>query len=165
MGGRAVTENMSPAESVSVSVALVRLYRAAAICTGLGLVAGLYYRELTVARHFTGRTELAVVHTHLLALGTLFFLVVIPVEKEFVLSRSRAYGWFFWTYTLGLIWTVAMMTVIGTISVLGHPVTDAISGLAGLGHILLTIGFVFFFIALHKSLFHTVGSGWQRGQK
>ena len=68
---------------------MIRLYYSAALYTVLGLVAGLYYRELTKAQDFVGDTQLSVVHTHLLALGMLFFLVMLALEKAFTLSDSR----------------------------------------------------------------------------
>lgn len=42
--------------------------------------------------------------------------------------------------------TVAVMTVRGTMTVLNRPGSEAIAGLAGVGHILLTAGLVLFFI-------------------
>ncbi|SOD85067.1 DUF2871 family protein [Streptomyces sp. Ag109_G2-15] len=42
----------------------------------VGLVSGLYYRELTKAKDFEGDTQLAVVHTHVLDLQVLFFITV-----------------------------------------------------------------------------------------
>ena len=58
-----------------------RLYYSAVLYTLLGLAAGLYYRELTKAQDFVGDSQLSVVHTHLLALGMLFFLVVLALER------------------------------------------------------------------------------------
>lgn len=43
-----------------------KLYYSAVIYTVLGLLAGLFYRELTKAQDFTGDTQLSVLHTHLL---------------------------------------------------------------------------------------------------
>ncbi|MEV6771688.1 DUF2871 domain-containing protein [Nocardia sp. NPDC051030] len=127
-----------------------KLYFAAALYTLLGLAAGLYYRDLTKAHDFTGRTELAVTHTHLLALGTLFLLIVIALEKQFALSETKTFPWFFWTYNAGVLWTTVFMTIHGTLTVLGQEVSAVISGLAGLGHILLTAGFLLFFICLYR---------------
>jgi hypothetical protein len=109
----------------------------------------MYYRELTKAHDFTGKTELAVTHTHLLSLGTLFFLIVLVLEKAFTLSASRVYRWFFWVYNVGVLWTVAFMAIIGTRQVLGHEPGPAVSGPAGLGHIILTVGFVLLFVCLY----------------
>jgi hypothetical protein len=118
----------------------------------VGLVSGLYYRELTKLKDFTGDTQLAVVHTHVIALGMLFFLVVLALEKLFGLTSSPLFGWFYWTYNAGLVVTVAMMAVRGTLTVLGHPLGEAAGLVSGLGHILLTAGLVLFFVALGKRL-------------
>ncbi|MFE9321897.1 DUF2871 family protein [Nocardia sp. NPDC052278] len=75
-----------------------QLYWAAVSYTALGLPSSLVYRELTKAHQFTGKTGLAVVHTHLLALGTLFFLIVLVLEHQLALSDTRAYRWFFTVY-------------------------------------------------------------------
>ncbi|WP_214325692.1 DUF2871 domain-containing protein [Nonomuraea sediminis] len=118
----------------------------------IGVVSGLYYRELTKLNDFTGDTQLGVVHTHLLALGMLFFLIVLVLEKLFSLTSSRLYNWFFWIYNAGLVLTVAMMTLHGTLTVLGRPSGEAIALAAGLGHVLLTVGLVLLFITLGKRI-------------
>lgn len=65
-----------------------KLYVAALTYMILGLIAGLYYRELTKAYDFTGDSQLSVVHTHLLALGMLFFLIVFGLEKLFGITAT-----------------------------------------------------------------------------
>ncbi|WP_063002459.1 DUF2871 domain-containing protein [Nocardia mikamii] len=129
-----------------------QLYWAAVGYTALGLPSGLVYRELTKAHQFTGKTELAVVHTHLLALGTLFFLIVLVLEHQLALSNTRAYRWFFAVYNTAVLWTVACMTIIGTRTVLGHGESTPLAELAGIGHVLLTIGFVLFFLTVHQAI-------------
>lgn len=129
-----------------------QLYWAAVAYTALGLPSGLIYRELTKAHRFTGKTELAVVHTHLLALGTLFFLIVLVLEHQLALTETRAYRWFFAVYNAGVLWTVSCMTIIGARTVLGHGEYMPLSELAGVGHVLLTIGFVLFFLAVHQAI-------------
>ncbi|MFF0458002.1 DUF2871 domain-containing protein [Nocardia africana] len=129
-----------------------QLYWAAVGYTALGLPSGLVYRELTKAHQFTGKTELAVVHTHLLALGTLFFLIVLVLEHQLALSNTRAYRWFFAVYNTAVLWTVACMTIIGTRTVLGRGESTPLAELAGIGHVLLTIGFVLFFLTLHQAI-------------
>ncbi|MET7327970.1 DUF2871 domain-containing protein [Nonomuraea sp. NPDC005650] len=118
----------------------------------LGLVSGLYYREITKLTGFTGDTQLGVVHTHLLALGMLFFLVVLALEKLFELTSVRLFGWFFWIYNAGLAVTVAMMTLHGTLTVLGRPSGELIAIVSGLGHILLTVGLILLFVTLGKRI-------------
>lgn len=130
-----------------------KLYYSALIYMILGLVGGVYYRELTKANEFAGDTELAVVHTHLLVLGMSFFLIVLLLERTLRLSASALFNWFFWLYTAGLVWTVAMMVTIGTKTVLGESTGAALAGMSGLGHILLTVSLVLFFLCLHSRLF------------
>lgn len=126
-----------------------RLYYAAIAYTALGLIAGLFYREYTESQDFTGDSQLSTTHTHLLVLGTLFFLIVLALEKLFSLSESRWFGPFFWTYNVGLLLTVAMMITHGIMTVRGEEdVSAAIPGIAGLGHIVMTVGLIFFFIVL-----------------
>ncbi|WP_432026992.1 DUF2871 domain-containing protein [Streptomyces sp. 1222.5] len=118
----------------------------------VGLISGLYYREITKAEDFTGDTQLAVVHTHVLALGMLFFLIVLALEKLFALTALPLFRWFFWTYNAGLVLTVGTMTLHGTLTVLGRSSGAATAGVAGLGHILLTVGLVLLFITLGKRI-------------
>ncbi|MEU0002767.1 DUF2871 domain-containing protein [Streptomyces sp. NPDC006314] len=125
----------------------------------IGVVSGLYYRELTKAKDFTGDTQLAVVHTHVLALGMLFFLIVLALEKLFTLTTTPLFTWFFWIYNAGLAVTVAMMTLHGTLTVLGHDSGEAVAMAAGLGHILLTAGLVLLFVTLGKRLPAAPGKG------
>lgn len=72
------------------------------------------------------------------------------LEKILHLSSGRFFNAFFWTYHAGLILTTGIMTAHGTMTVLGKSVGPAISGPAGLGHILLTLALVFFFLCLHN---------------
>jgi hypothetical protein len=133
-----------------------KLYVAIVAYTVLGLAGGLFYRELTKAHDFTGFTQLSVVHTHFLTLGTIVLLIVLLLEKVFTLSASRWFSPFFWTYNAGLLVTAGMMVFIGTRSVLGHSAESGmINGIAGLGHILLTVALAFFLAALYRGVFHT----------
>ncbi|MFE3757714.1 DUF2871 domain-containing protein [Nocardia tengchongensis] len=131
-----------------------KAYFAAAVYTLAGLGLGFYHREFTKAHEFTGPTQLTATHTHVLALGTLFFLIVIALDKQFAFSGTRLFSGFFWTYNLGLVLTVAMMVVHGSLTVLGHAAGPAISGVAGLGHIVLTVGFALFFGCLYGPVIH-----------
>ncbi|TCC18762.1 DUF2871 domain-containing protein [Kribbella speibonae] len=127
-----------------------KLFVAADVYMILGLISGLYYRELTKANDFTGDTQLSVVHTHILALGMLFFLIALALEKLFTLSEGKLFTAFFWVYNAGLALTVGLMIVRGTMTVLGHEAGPALDGLSGLGHITITLGLIFFFINLGK---------------
>ncbi|WP_369240199.1 DUF2871 domain-containing protein [Streptomyces sp. R21] len=129
-----------------------KCYHAAHIYMILGVVSGLYYREFTKLHDFDGRTQLALMHTHLLALGMLAFLIVLALDKQFQLSGSSLFTVFFWVYNAGVVVSVAMMFVHGSQTVLGRPVPVGVSLTAGLGHILLTAGLVLLFVLLGRRL-------------
>ncbi|MCO7176736.1 DUF2871 domain-containing protein [Sporolactobacillus kofuensis] len=130
-----------------------KLYYAALAYMIAGLLSGIYFRELTKATGFHGETMLSILHTHLLILGMFFFLIVIALEKLYSLTNNRLFTLFFWTYNVGVIWTITLMAVHGTRDVLHLPSGPAISGMAGMGHIILSIALVLFFIILKDALF------------
>lgn len=125
---------------------------AATVYLILGVGSGVFYRELTKANSFEGTTQLAVVHTHLLVLGFIFFLVVLILNRVFDLARGPVYTWFFWTYNAGLLVTVGTMVAHGSLTVLGEPSGSAIAGIAGLGHIILTVALILFMVALSRAV-------------
>ncbi len=120
----------------------------------IGVLAGLFYREFTEANDFPAGefTQLAVVHTHLLTLGFIVMLIVLALDKLFGLSGSRLFSWFFWLYNVGIVLTVGMMIWHGSLTVLGEVSNAMIAGIAGLGHIALSVSLVLFFLALRKKV-------------
>ncbi|MGO1976759.1 DUF2871 domain-containing protein [Brachybacterium tyrofermentans] len=122
----------------------------------LGLASGLFYREFTKATDNLGtHTQLNTLHTHLLVLGMVMFLVVLALDAVFSLSGRRSFSVFYWTYNIGLVVTVAMQAVRGFLTLDGQdPATTsaAIPGIAGLGHMLLTVGLVALFIAVRAGI-------------
>lgn len=127
------------------------------LCTGLiyavaGLAGGVFYREFTKFHDFHGQTTLGLLHTHLLLLGMMMFLVLSMLEKEFHLSEHKLYPVWFVVYNAGLVLTVIMLGVRGVVQVLQTPLSavadGAISGIAGLGHLGMGVGIVFIFIIL-----------------
>lgn len=134
---------------------LTTLYRAAAVWTGLGLASGLFYREFTKHNHVAGGTQLAVVHTHTLVLGTvvmLLLLALVGVWRQ--LESSRAFRAGVWVWQVGLAVTAGTLLVKGCLQVLKSPSADsaAIAGISGLGHITLTVAFVLLFVGLGRVL-------------
>lgn len=126
-----------------------KYYYAACTYLVLGLIAGIFYRELTKAAGFTGDTVLRGVHTHLLVLGFLFFLVVLLLEKSFGLSHLKGMKAWFITYQVALITVVATMVVRGMAEVKGSEMAG-LSHMAGLTHALLGIALVWFMILVGK---------------
>lgn len=131
--------------------------RLAALWTGIGLLGGLGYRELTRSQGFEGRTQLAVVHTHALILGTLVLLVALALNQLFDLAADRRFRWALWTWNAGALLTVVMQAVKGTLQVLGAQAatSKAIAGISGLGHITLTVAFVLLFLVLLRQVART----------
>ncbi|WPR63186.1 DUF2871 domain-containing protein [Glutamicibacter protophormiae] len=121
----------------------------------VGVASGLFYREFTKMNDFPegGWTQLSVVHTHLLVLGFMVLLLVLLLEKAFNISaHTKLYAWFMWTYNIGVILTAAMLTVHGSLTVLGKESSAMIAGIAGLGHIALTVGMILLFVMLRRSV-------------
>ncbi|GAA1187959.1 DUF2871 domain-containing protein [Brevibacterium paucivorans] len=126
------------------------MYYAALTYLILGLASGVFYREYTKIVGFdTGQyTQLSTLHTHLLALGFLFMLIVLALDKVFDLSSSTTFYTFFWTYNAGMAVTITMMVVHGIMAVGGSSSNGMTAGIAGLGHILLTFGLVSLMMSL-----------------
>ena len=131
-----------------------KLFYAAFAYMLVGVLSGLFYREFTKANDFPSGefTQLGLAHTHLLTLGFIVLLIVLVLEKQFTLSRSKLFGWFFWVYNAGVIVTSAMLIWHGSLTVLGQEGNGMISGIAGLGHILLTAGMVLLLLCLRRAL-------------
>ncbi len=126
-----------------------KAYFAALFYTVLGLSAGVFYREMT--RDFDGVTQLSVLHTHLLALGMLFWLIVLGLAKLFPeLANRKSFRLFYWHYNSGLLLNVITMTVIGVGQTQGHEPSGMLVGISGIGHILIAAGLGMLFYALHK---------------
>lgn len=121
----------------------------------LGLVSGIFYREFSKAHNFSDATytQLSTVHTHLLTLGFIFFLVVVALDKVFSLSSDGLFQVFFWTYNAGLLATVALMTWHGCLTVVGASVPPSVAGIAGLGHMIMAVGLALFMLILGLAIF------------
>jgi hypothetical protein len=126
------------------------LYRSAATWTALGLASGLFYRELTKANEFTGWTQLSVVHTHALTLGTVVLLLFLALTAVFDLGADKRFRWGVGVWNVGLVLTTSLMTVKGMLQVLGNDTANspAIAGISGLGHLTLAVAFILVFLAL-----------------
>lgn len=133
-----------------------KLSNAAFAYTIVALVAGVVYREYTKVVGFSGQTNLSLLHTHLFALGMLFFLVVLALEATLKLSEQKIFNGFFMTYNAGLILTSMMMAVRGFLQIQGSELSKAVdasvSGIAGVGHILLGVGLILFFMNLRRTI-------------
>jgi hypothetical protein len=116
-----------------------------------GLSFGVFYREFTRAMDFEGNTALSFVHPHILTLGFLFFILVLVLNKIFKLTEFKYYKSFIVIYNLGFILSVLAMICRGILDVM---VVDfnALSYIAGMGHMILAVGLSFFMVNLYLSI-------------
>lgn len=121
----------------------------------LAMIGGIFYREFTKFNNFTGETTLAVVHLHLFVLGTIVFLLIAIFSHITDLSKQKTFNYFFKLYNIGLPFMTIMFLVRGITQVLAldlsNSASHAISGIAGLSHIIMGIAIILLFIALRKS--------------
>lgn len=134
----------------------MKSFYAAATWLTLGLAAGVFYREFTKLTGNLGvESELSLMHTHILALGMMMFLIVLALDAVLTLHTRRSFTVFFWVYNAGLAVTIVMMLIRGLLTLDGKSPADtsaAIPGIAGLGHILLTVGLIALFMAIREGL-------------
>ena len=121
----------------------------------LAMVGGVFYREFTKFNDFTGKTTLSVVHTHYFMLGMVFFLLLLLLEKQFSFTGKKT-ALPLTVYHVGLNLTGAMFLVRGVAQVLETPLSSglnaAISGMAGIGHILLGVSLVLLLVQIRRSV-------------
>lgn len=119
------------------------------------MVGGVFYREFTKFNDFTGATALGKVHVHLFVLGMAVFLITALFADRRDLSRLRTYRAFLVIYNIGVPLTAVMLLVRGVTQVLGLSLSTgasaAISGIAGIGHILTGAGIILLLITLKKA--------------
>ncbi len=119
------------------------------------MVGGVFYREFTKFNGFTGKTTLSVVHTHYFLLGMVFFLLLLLLEKNFSFTDAKT-GRVLAAYHIGLNLTAVMFVVRGLTQVLAPALSRgmdaAISGMAGIGHILLGVSMVLLLVQIRRSV-------------
>lgn len=119
------------------------------------MAGGVFYREFTKWNGFTGKTALGVVHAHLFLLGCVLFLLVGLFCAQTQLAQQKHFGTFLVLHSIGLPLTSVMFVVRGITQVLGTPLSKgadaAISGIAGIGHILLGAAIVTLLLQLRKA--------------
>lgn len=121
----------------------------------LAMVSGVFYREFTKFSGFTAKTTLSVVHTHYFLLGMVFFLLLLVLEKNLSFTGAKT-GRVLLTYHIGLNLTAVMLVVRGVTQVMGAELSRgadaAISGMAGIGHILLGVSLVLLLLQIRRSV-------------
>ena len=121
----------------------------------LAMAGGVFYREFTKFNGFTGKTTLSVVHTHYFLLGMVLFLLLLLLEKSFSFTGPKT-GLVLAVYHVGLNLAALMLVVRGVAQVLSPGLSSgmsaAISGMAGIGHILLGASLVILLVQIRRSV-------------
>lgn len=127
----------------------------ALLYAALAMAGGVFYREFTKFNGFTAKTSLSLVHTHYFMLGMALFLLLLLLEKNFSFTGPKT-GRVLAVYHAGLNLTAVMLLVRGVPQVLGATLPSgmdaAISGIAGIGHILLGSGLVLLLVQIKRSI-------------
>ena len=122
-------------------------------CQIAAMVVGVFYRGFMKFSHFSGQTNLSFLHTHYFMLGMFFFLVLMLAEKAFSFS-GRNTGKLLAAYQFGLNITGLGFLMRGLTQVWGTELSrglDAsISGIAGIGHILMGISIILLLLKIKK---------------
>jgi len=118
-----------------------RYFNAAIVYTILAMVGGVFYREFTKYLAFTDKTNLSLVHAHYFVLGMAFFLLLALLEKAFAFSARKGVKGWLTVYHVGLNLTVICLALRGlaqaTQASLSTGLNASLSGISGIGHILL----------------------------
>lgn len=97
---------------------------------------------------YTAWTTLSVVHTHYFILGMLFFLILCVVSNHVHFKSNRVVLF----YNIGLNLTAIMLVVRGIVQVLNlNVVSAAVSGVAGIGHIILGVSLILILLDIKKA--------------
>lgn len=119
------------------------------------IAGGVFYREFTKFNGFTAKTTLSVVHTHYFLLGMVFFLLLLLLEKSFSFTGAKTRRVLI-VYHIGLNLTAVMFVIRGVTQVLVPTLSSgmnaAISGIAGIGHILLGVSMVILLVQIRRSV-------------
>jgi len=119
------------------------------------MAGGVFYREFTKWNGFTGVTFLGKVHAHLFLLGMMVFLLTALFAERYDLEKQKDFRIFMCLYNIGLPLTVVMLLVRGIMQVRGTVLSAgadaAVSGIAGIGHILTGAGLILLLLSLKKA--------------
>lgn len=115
---------------------------------------GVFYREFTKWNGYNKATTLGKAHAHLFVMGTIVFLIIALFSTHQELKKDKMFSVFMWVYNIGLPITTVMMVVRGITQVLNVSLSGAenaaISGIAGIGHILTGTGIILLLVSLKR---------------
>lgn len=119
----------------------------------IAMIAGVFYRFFTLFYNFTGKTTLSVIHTHYFALGMIFFILLVLFDKVFSFNSNKI-NKIVTFYNIGLNITGIMLLCRGITQVINlnltHSIDMSISGLSGIGHIVLSVSMILLIINMKR---------------
>ena len=89
-----------------------KYFNAAIVYASLALAGGVFYREFTKYTAFTGKTNLAFLHTHYFMLGMFFFLALALLERAFAFSAQKGIKTWITLYHVGLNITTTFISLV-----------------------------------------------------
>lgn len=132
-----------------------KLAKTAFIYAIIAMLCGVLYREGSRFLELTEPNTWSFTHTHFFVLGMFFFLITVVLEKEFSLTKDKKFKAFYIIYNIGLVITGMMLWIRGIADIsenFYNSYDKMISGISGIGHILLGIGIILFFIILNNKI-------------
>lgn len=120
----------------------------------LAMISGVFYREFTKFMEFNGVTSLAFTHLHFFVLGTIVFLILGLFAINTNLLEVKGINKAIILYNIGLPFMVIMFYVRGIVQVLelslSNQANAAISGIAGVSHIVLGAAIIWILLCMKK---------------
>mgnify|MGYP002733122873 CR=1 FL=1 len=93
-----------------------------------------------------------IVHTHLLALGFVFYIMLMMLEKLFALTRDARFPRFQIVYNAGLVVSALVMAYRSFAEIFGYAVSKGLAmGVGTLAHIAITFALIEFALMLKKA--------------
>ena len=136
-----------------------RYFNASIVYASLALAGGVFFREFTKYTMYTGETNLAFIHTHYFMLGMFFFLALALLERAFAFSEQKASRRWVTVYHVGLNITTVCLFLRGlaqaTQAELSPALNGALSGVSGIGHILIGSSIIALLILIRRSAIKT----------
>lgn len=120
----------------------------------LAMIAGVFYREFTKYMNFEGSTSLLRIHPHLFTLGMMMYLLIYLISLSLNFDENNKIDKHLKFYNIGLILSAVMMFVRGLTEVLAKDLSNGqeamISGMAGLGHVILGVSLILILLEIKK---------------
>ena len=133
-----------------------KYYLSSVVYAVLALLGGVFYREFTKGFSYVDKTTLSVVHVHYLVLGTVFFLLLLLLQKSFSFEDKKT-NVAIVLYHVGLNLTCATFLVRGILQVTLTPLSDGldgmVSGFAGIGHVILGVSLLLLLVFIYLNVF------------